>query len=53
MNWFLRMARWAHNPPSAKKVVAVLIVVALCLAILGIEKLGWWPDWATAERMRR
>lgn len=51
--WLLRMARWARNPPSERQVLAVLAVVAVCLIILGIERLGWWPDWATAERMRR
>lgn len=51
--WLLRMARWARHPPSERRVIAVLIVVAVCLAIFGIEKLGWWPDWATAERVRR
>lgn len=51
--WFLRMARWAHRPPSAKRVRLVLAVIAVVLVIYGIEWMGWWPDWATANRMRR
>lgn len=48
----LRMARWARRPPSARRVMLGLAVLALCLAIYGIETLGLWPDWATADRMR-
>lgn len=48
--WFLHMARWARNPPSAARVKLVLAVVALCLAVAGIEALGLWPDWASAAR---
>lgn len=51
--WFLRMVRWAKNPPSEKQVLGVLAIVAMCLLLFAIEKLGLWPDWATAERMRR
>lgn len=51
--WLLHMARWAHRPPSAKTVKLVLGIVALCLIVFGIEWLGLWPDWATAEKMRR
>lgn len=51
--WFLRMARWAHRPPSEKQVRMVLAIVLVCLVIAGIEWMGWWPDWATAQRMRR
>jgi len=51
--WLLRMARWARNPPSQKRVLTVVVVVVICLLIVGIERLGLWPDWATAQRMRR
>lgn len=40
----LRMARWARHPPSWKRVKLVLIVLALCLILLGIEWLFGWPD---------
>lgn len=50
--WFMRMARWARRPPSAGRVKLVLAILALCLALAGIEAAGLWPDWATAQRMR-
>jgi len=53
MNWLLRMSRWARNPPSAKTVMRILALIGVCFAIFGIEKLGLWPDWATADRILR
>ncbi|MFN3644600.1 MAG: hypothetical protein ACK4TB_16955 [Gemmobacter sp.] len=47
LGWFLRMARWARNPPSMRAVRGLLLVIAVCLALVGIEALGLWPDWAT------
>ncbi len=49
----LRMAKWARKPPSEARVKLVIAVVVLALAIVGIEWMGWWPDWATAEPIRR
>jgi hypothetical protein len=48
----LRAKRWAQNPPSAKRVKLVFGVIALAGVIWGIEWLGLWPEWATAERVR-
>ncbi|MCB1310371.1 MAG: hypothetical protein KDK29_00115 [Sedimentitalea sp.] len=53
MHWLLRMSRWARNPPSERRVLMVLAVILACLAVVGAERAGLWPDWATAERMRR
>lgn len=47
--WFVRMARWVRNPPSGKMVALVLIIIALGLALLALEKFGLWPDWATMD----
>ncbi|MEL7099042.1 MAG: hypothetical protein AAGM84_09460 [Pseudomonadota bacterium] len=52
MRWLLMMSRWARNPPSDRRVALVFGAVALALVIWGIETLGYWPDWATAERVR-
>jgi hypothetical protein len=52
-NWLLRMSRWARNPPSPTKVKLVFGVILLAAAIWGIEWLGYWPEWATAERLPR
>ena len=51
--WLLRMSKWARNPPSAGRVKLVLAIIALALLVAGLEWMGWWPDWATAERMPR
>ena len=50
MRWLIRMSQWARNPPSEKRVKLVLAAVAICAAIVGIEWLGFWPDWAETER---
>ena len=50
MIWLLRAAKWARNPPSAKMVTLVITVIAVGLALLALEKLGWWPDWATQDQ---
>lgn len=48
----MRAKRWAQNPPSARRVKLVFGVIALALAILAVERLGLWPDWATTEKVR-
>lgn len=53
MIWFLRMARWARNPPSQRRVILVLAVIALCLALFAIERWFGWPEALTAEKLRR
>jgi hypothetical protein len=48
-NWIIRMAKWARNPPSPQRVRLVFVVVALCLIVIGVEKLIGWPDWMTVN----
>lgn len=45
----MRMARWAHRPPSEKRVKLVLAVIVLALGIWGLEKLFGTPDWMRIE----
>ena len=54
MNWriFLRMARLARFPPSREKQILVASVIVITVAIVGIEALFGWPDWAKVERYR-
>ena len=54
MNWmhFLRMSRWARNPPSARKVKLVLAVIAVCLVLYGVERWIGWPEALSVERVR-
>ncbi|MEX0285968.1 MAG: hypothetical protein AB3N23_15280 [Paracoccaceae bacterium] len=53
MRMFIKMSQWARNPPSEKRVKLVAAIVLICALIWLSEWLGFWPDWATAERMRR
>lgn len=41
----LRMARWARRPPGERRVRLVLAVIALALAIWGLERLVGTPEW--------
>ncbi len=41
--WLLRMSQWARHPPSWRRVKLILAVVAICLAIVALDKLGLWP----------
>lgn len=45
----MRMARWAHRPPSEKRVKLVLVVIALALGIWGLEALFGTPEWMRIE----
>jgi len=49
----MRARLWARNPPSAKRVKLVFGAIALALLVVGLHKLGFWPDWAQAERIPR
>lgn len=49
----LRMRRWLRHPQSLRRLYLILAVVALCIAIWGIDRAGLWPDWATAGRVPR
>jgi len=51
--WLLRMSKWARYPPSLTRVKLVFGAVALVLVVVGIEWMGWWPEWATADPVRR
>lgn len=41
---FLRMAKWARNPPSDRRVALVFGVAAICLLLAGLEWAGVLPD---------
>lgn len=50
--WLLRASRWARNPPRARTVKLVLIVVATALVIAALEWFGLWPQWAQLDKPR-
>ncbi len=49
--WFLRMARWARNPPSTRMVIMVLGIIAFCIALFAVEYFLGWPEWLTPDRV--
>lgn len=49
LNQFLRMSRWARNPPSAKRVKLVFAVIAICAALFAVERFIGWPAWLTPQ----
>jgi len=53
MKWLIRMARWARHPPSPGRVKLVFGVIALCLALYGVEQVWGWPDWLTPNQSGR
>jgi hypothetical protein len=46
----LRMARWAHNPPSKRRVKLVFTVIAICALLFAVERWIGWPDMLTLEK---
>ncbi len=50
--WFVRMARWARNPPSWGRVKLVLVVIGVCLALVAVERFIGWPEALTVDRLR-
>lgn len=48
--WLMRMARWARRPPSARRALALVLIITLSLGVAALERTGFWPDWATLER---
>lgn len=46
---FLRMARWARNPPSEKRIILIAVAIAICLILFGWERIFGWPDWLTVD----
>jgi len=49
--WFLRMAKWARNPPSDGRIKLVFGVILLCLMLFGYEFFFGWPEWLTPNRV--
>ncbi len=49
----LRMAKLARHPPSMKQVMIVVVVIAICLALFGLEYFELLPDCMQLERAPR
>lgn len=46
---FLRMSRWARDPPPMWKVKLVFGVILVGLVIAGVEYIIGWPDFLTLD----
>ncbi|MEM0947665.1 MAG: hypothetical protein AAGK37_09685 [Pseudomonadota bacterium] len=53
MIWFLRLARWARRPPSARYQRLVAIVLVLTVAVVAIEWIFGWPEALSPNRIPR
>lgn len=47
--WLFRMTRWAQNPPSQKRVIFVVAILAVCLIVVAIEQFIGWPEMLSQE----
>ena len=52
ITWLMRMKRWVQNPPSAGRVKFVFAVVLAGALIFAAEYFGYWPEWATTQRIK-
>lgn len=53
LHWLMRAKGWAQRPPSERRVKLVFGVIAICIAIVGIEYFIGWPDWMTVDSLRQ
>lgn len=54
LHWLMRMSQWARKPPSWRRVMFVGAILAVCLALWGIETIWGWPEWLEVNgRARR
>ena len=51
--FWLRMVMWARRRPSRRFAIAAGAVLVLVVVVVAIEKAGYWPDWAEADRVGR
>ena len=48
--WLVRLSRWVRRPPSRRQAMVILAVVAMVLALAGIEAIWGWPEALTPTR---
>ncbi|MEM5475233.1 hypothetical protein [Pacificibacter sp. AS14] len=51
--WLIRAKRWAHRPPSTKRIKLVFGVVLACLVLVGVEKFIGVPEWMQLDTSKR
>lgn len=50
--WLFRMARWARNPPSEKRVIFVFAIITVCLVLFAVEYFWGWPEMLSPDPKR-
>lgn len=53
IRWLLWMRRWAQNPPSARLLAVIVLIVGAGLALVAIEHVWGWPAALTPNTMGR
>ncbi len=48
--WLLKMKHLAQHPPSKKRIILVLGVIAFCVMIFAYERVFGWPEWLTVDK---
>jgi hypothetical protein len=43
--WFIRMAKWARNPPSMQQVKWGAWILLAAILLFGYNYYFGWPDW--------
>ena len=51
--FLMRMLLWLRHPPSRNQRIAIAAICGIGLAVAAVEYFLGWPDWLTAERVRR
>ncbi len=49
-HFLFRMKRWSQRPPSPRRMILFVAVVAICILIAALEHFGLWPEVLTSER---
>ncbi|MBZ0129943.1 MAG: hypothetical protein K8F59_12580 [Rhodobacteraceae bacterium] len=46
----LRLSRLARNPPKGRRLIVILVVIALSLGLYGFERVFGWPEGLTPDQ---
>lgn len=49
----IRASIWIRRPPSRERVYVFIAVAVFVALVFGLEAAGFWPEWATSERLPR
>ncbi|MBX9748837.1 MAG: hypothetical protein K5Q68_04405 [Roseococcus sp.] len=47
IRWAMRLAQWFRRPPSRERAILIGVTIGLCLALVLVERVFGWPEWAT------